>query len=32
MKIGRDAIQRYEILRAELDKATADVNRILGSR
>jgi len=32
MKIGRDAIERYQVLRAELDKATADVNRILGSR
>jgi hypothetical protein len=30
-KIGRDAIERYEVLRAELDEVTAEVDRILGS-
>jgi hypothetical protein len=29
-KIGRDAIQRYEVLRKELDVITSEVNRILG--
>jgi photosystem II stability/assembly factor-like uncharacterized protein len=31
MKIGRDAIERYQVLRAELDQVTAEVNRILGN-
>jgi photosystem II stability/assembly factor-like uncharacterized protein len=30
-KIGRDAIARYQVLRRELDEATAEVNRILGT-
>ncbi len=30
-KVGRDAFQRYEVLRAELDAVTAEVNRLLGS-
>jgi hypothetical protein len=30
-KVGRDAFERYEVLRAELDELTAEVNRILGS-
>ena len=30
-KIGRDAIERYQVLREELDEATAQVNGILGS-
>lgn len=29
-RIGRDAIDRYEVLRDELDQATSEVNRILG--
>ena len=31
MKIGRDAIARHEVLRAELDEITRDANAILGS-
>ena len=31
MKIGRDAIARYQVLRAELDAVTAEANRLLGS-
>ncbi len=30
MKIGRDAIARHEVLRAELDEITLDANAILG--
>jgi hypothetical protein len=30
-KIGRDAIDRYNVLRKELDERTAEVNRVLGS-
>jgi hypothetical protein len=30
-KVGRDAFDRYEVLRAELDAITAEVNRLLGS-
>jgi hypothetical protein len=30
MKIGRDAISRYEVLRKELDAVLADLNRLLG--
>jgi hypothetical protein len=29
-KIGRDALKRHEVLRAELDEITAEVNRLLG--
>lgn len=29
-KVGRDAFERYEVLRAELDEITAEVNRLLG--
>lgn len=29
-KIGRDAIERYHVLRAELDVITSEVNRVLG--
>lgn len=29
-KIGRDAIERYKVLRAELDKRIAEANQILG--
>ena len=29
-KIGRDAIERYHVLRAELDAITSEVNRVLG--
>jgi hypothetical protein len=29
-KIGRDAIERYEVLRKELEAVRADVNRVLG--
>jgi hypothetical protein len=29
-KIGRDAIERYAVLRKELDEARAEVDRILG--
>jgi photosystem II stability/assembly factor-like uncharacterized protein len=29
-KVGRDAYERYEVLRAELDEITAEVNRLLG--
>lgn len=29
-KVGRDAYQRYDVLRRELDVLTAEVNRILG--
>jgi hypothetical protein len=29
-KVGRDAFERYEVLRAELDAITAEVNQILG--
>lgn len=29
-KIGRDAIERYYVLRAELDAITSEVNRVLG--
>jgi hypothetical protein len=29
-KVGRDAFERYEVLRAELDEITAEVDRILG--
>jgi len=29
-KVGRDALQRYEVLRAELDELTAEINRLLG--
>ena len=31
MKIGRDAIARHRVLRAELDAVTAEANRLLGS-
>ena len=31
MKIGRDAIARHEVLRAELDEITREANDILGS-
>ena len=30
-KVGRDAFERYEVLRSELDEITGEVNRILGS-
>jgi hypothetical protein len=30
-KIGRDAIERYETLRKELDTTRAEVDRIVGS-
>jgi hypothetical protein len=30
MKIGRDAIERYQVLRRELDEVTAEVNAVLG--
>ena len=30
-KVGRDAFERYEVLRAELDALTAEVNRLLGA-
>jgi hypothetical protein len=30
-KIGRDALERYRVLRAELDAVTAEVERVLGS-
>ena len=30
-KVGRDAFERYEVLRVELDELTAEVNRLLGS-
>ena len=29
-KVGRDAFERYQVLRAELDEITAEVNRLLG--
>jgi hypothetical protein len=29
-KVGRDAFERYDVLRAELDELTAEVNSILG--
>lgn len=29
-KVGRDAFQRYEVLRADLDALVAEVNRLLG--
>jgi hypothetical protein len=29
-KIGRDAIQRYEVLRKELDAIKAELDRVLG--
>ena len=29
-KVGRDAFDRYEVLRAELDEITAEVNGVLG--
>ena len=29
-KVGRDAFERYEVLRADLDEITAEVNRLLG--
>jgi photosystem II stability/assembly factor-like uncharacterized protein len=29
--VGRDALERYEVLREDLDEMTAEVNRILGS-
>jgi len=29
-KIGRDAVERYEVLRKELDSRIAELNRILG--
>jgi hypothetical protein len=29
-KIGRDAVERYEVLRKELDTIRAEVNRLLG--
>jgi hypothetical protein len=29
-KVGRDAFERYEFLRAELDELTAEVDRLLG--
>jgi photosystem II stability/assembly factor-like uncharacterized protein len=31
-KVGRDAFERYEVLRAELDELTAEVDRLLGQR
>ena len=31
MKIGRDAIARHEVLRAELDEITREANNILGA-
>jgi hypothetical protein len=30
-KVGRDALERYQVLRAELDEITAEVNRLIGS-
>jgi hypothetical protein len=30
-KIGRDAIDRYEVLRKELDQRIAELNKILGT-
>jgi hypothetical protein len=30
-KIGRDAIERYEVLRKELDALRVEVDRVLGS-
>ncbi|MGH7466719.1 MAG: hypothetical protein ACRENP_01915 [Longimicrobiales bacterium] len=32
MKIGRDAIARYQVLRKELDAITAEINRALGAQ
>jgi photosystem II stability/assembly factor-like uncharacterized protein len=32
MKIGRDAIARYQVLRKELDAVLSDLNRVLGSQ
>jgi len=29
-KVGRDALQRYEVLRSELDELKAEINRLLG--
>jgi hypothetical protein len=29
-KVGRDAFERYEVLRAELDEITGEVNRLMG--
>jgi hypothetical protein len=29
-KVGRDAIQRYEVLRKELDAIKAELDRVLG--
>ena len=29
-KVGRDAFERYEVLRAELDEIAAEVNGLLG--
>jgi hypothetical protein len=31
-KIGRDAIERYNVLRKELDAFVAELNQVLGSR
>ena len=31
-KIGRDAIERYEVLRRELDAIRTEVDRLLGPR
>jgi len=31
-KIGRDAIERYEVFRKELDAIRAEVDRVLGQR
>jgi hypothetical protein len=30
MKLGRDAIKRYEVLRKELDTMRAEVDKVLG--
>jgi hypothetical protein len=30
-KVGRDAFERHDVLRAELDEITAEVNRLIGS-
>jgi hypothetical protein len=31
-KLGLDAVERYQVLRGELDQLTAEINRVLGTR
>ena len=31
-KVGRDAIERYEVLRKQLDEYIAELNKILGDK